>query len=310
VKEVSSISARTVVTLEQDTFFFLSEPFIFRNNPENIVTFKHEEGGVEVVKIFFSQSANSIKSLDHSPFGGFILSQGASEDSIAKLIVKIEAWCSRIGVMEICIRIHPDIYNPIESRLVDSVLHQTGYQVALKELLQVIAVDRNSLAGFKRDRRRKLRSCIEAGFRFVRLSPDQIDSAYSIFVECRNDKNYPVTMSLDDFKIAFKKFPDQYFLFGVLDGDTLVAASVCVVVNDQILYDFFQGDRLSMRKFSPLTLLVKGIIEFCLDHGFRLLDLGVSTDERGINIGLQQFKTSFGARTDQKLTYYKRILPS
>jgi lipid II:glycine glycyltransferase (peptidoglycan interpeptide bridge formation enzyme) len=114
-------------------------------------------------------------------------------------------------------------------------------------------------------------------------------------------------MSLEDFKNAFKKFPDQYFLFGVLDGDTLVATSVCVAVNDEILYDFFHGDKLSARKFSPITLLLKGIIEFCGVHGFRLLDLGVSTDSGGINVGLQNFKFSFGSYDNQKLTFCKRI---
>jgi hypothetical protein len=310
VRGVRSISARAAVTADQHTFFFLTDFFVFRNNPQNIVTFKVDEGGIEAARIFFSQSANSIKSLDYSPFGGFILSPRASQDTIAKLIANIEDWCSGSGVKEIYIRAHPDIYDPDENRLVHSILHRRGYQVVLKELLQVITIDKNSLVRFNRNRRRKLRSCVEAGFRFARLSSDQIESAYKIFVECRNDKNYPVTMSLEDFKSAFKKFPDRYFLFGVLDGGTLIATSVCIGVNDQILYDFYHGDKLSMRKFSPLTLLLKGIIEFCLVNGFRLLDLGVSTDHRGINTGLQQFKTSFGASTDQKLTYYKSIVPS
>lgn len=307
MREVDTISARPAITSDQSKFFFLSERFVFRNNPQNIVTFRIGEGEVEVARIFFSRSANSINSLEYSPFGGFILSKLASQNTIAKLIMNIEDWCSMNGVMEISIRVYPDIYDPIESNLVHSVLLRTGYRVVLKELLQVITIDENSLARFNRNRKRSLRSCVEAGFRFVKLSSDQIEAAYKIFVECRNDKNYPVTMSLDDFKNAFKKFPDRYLLFGVLDGDTLIATSVCIAVNDQILYDFFHGDKLSMRKFSPITVLLKGIIEFCQTGGFRLLDLGVSTDTAGINIGLQRFKHSFGSHDNQKLTFYKRI---
>lgn len=304
---MDTISARPATTSDQNTFFFLSDPFVFRNNPQNIVTFKVEDGGVEVVKIHFSKSENCIKSLDYSPFGGFILSEHASEDTIAKLIRNIEDWCFRNEVMDIYIRVYPDIYDPIESKLVHSALHHTGYQVISKEILQVIIIDENSLGRFKRDRQRKVRNCVEAGFQFVRLSPDQIGTAYDIFVECRNDKRYPVTMSLDDFKNALTKFPDRYFLFGVLDGDTLVAASMCIAVTDQIMYDFFHGDKLSTRKFSPITLLLKGVIEFCQEHGFNLLDLGVSTDNAGINAGLQRFKQSFGSYDSQKLTFCKKI---
>jgi hypothetical protein len=300
----------TSAALDQGSFFFLSDSFVFRNNPDNIVTFKINTDGVEAAKIFFSRSARCIKSLDSSPFGGFVLTQGAGENIILKLIRDIDEWCSANGVDEIRIRMLPDIYDPIGSKLVQDALCKTGYQVFLNELLQVLTIDKTSLDRFRRNRRRKLRNCAEANLQFARLSPDQIDSAYDIFVECRVNKNYPVTMSLEEFKNSFKKFPDRYFLFGVFDGNNLVAASVCIAVNGQIMYDFFHGDRLSMRKFSPLTLLVKGIIEFCQAHEFRLLDMGVSTDAHGINIGLQQFKMSFGARTYHKVTYCKRITPS
>ena len=307
MRAVNTIDKPRASAADQNIFFFLSDSFVFRNNPDNVETFRFEENGVEVVKIFFSRSGNSIKSLDYSPFGGFVLSPGASQDTLARMLAHIEDWCARSGVKEICIRVYPNIYNPAESELVHRVLQRVGYRVVLKELLQFIAIDHDSFARFNRNRRRKLRGCVEAGFRFVRLSSDQIGTAYKIFVECRNNKNYPVTMSLADFENAFEKFPEQYFLFGVLDGDTLVAASVCVAVNDKILYDFFHGDKLIARKFSPITLLLKGIIEFCLAHDFRLLDLGVSTDTSGVNAGLQRFKYSFGSSDSQKFTFYKRV---
>jgi hypothetical protein len=304
------IRARAAASHYFNNFFFHSPSFVLANNPATTISFNVEEDGAEIARIFFSKTDGRITSLHRSPFGGFDISERATAHSIQKLIGDFEGWCRNNNVKEIFIRSFPDAYDPIKSRLIHTVLLANHYDVSMREQLQFIWIDENSLKRFNRNRNRKLKECIAAGFQFVQLGIDHLEDAYEIFVECRSKKNYPITMSLADFKDAFEKFPDKYFLFGVIDRGSLIAASVCVVVNNRILYDFFHGDRLSGRKFSPLSLLVKGLVEFCLDRKVELLDLGVSTDRNGINKGLQQFKASFGARTDQKLTYHKRILSS
>jgi hypothetical protein len=307
VKEESIIRPRTAVSSDPNDFFFQSAEFVFRNRPKNVIAFTSEEDHDVLVKIFFTRTDTHIHSLDRSPFGGFIVSEKATEQHVLKLIDEFERWCVNNSVSEISVRAYPDIYNPGQSEMVHRILVSAGYKIVNRELLQVIHIDANSINGFNRNRKRKLKECIDAGFHFEQLVPDQLEQVYEIFVECRTAKGYPVTMSLRDFKREFKNFPDQYLLFGVKDKGELVAASVCVAVNNRILYDFFHGDKLSLRAFSPVTLLIKGIIDFCRARKFRLLDLGVSTDEEGVNAGLHQFKNSFGADTNQKLTFLKSI---
>jgi hypothetical protein len=259
------------------------------------------------VSIYFTRGNDGIHSLDRSPFGGFILGVDTRARTICKLITEIESWCTNNHVREIWIRNYPTVYDPAGAALIHEALTITGFRVAKTELLQFININEKSSERINRNRKRKLNDCMNAGLEFVQLGLEYIEDAYEIFAECRTEKNYPITMSLADFRAALEQFPAQYFLFGVKDGERLVAASVCIKVNDRIFYDFFHGDKISERKLSPLTLLVTSLIDFCYDRGYQLLDLGVSTDNHGINKGLTQFKNSFGAETSQKLIYHKSV---
>ena len=301
------ISARPSVTQYRNNFFFHQPSFVFRNNSQNVQLFRTGENEEEDVRIYFTRNKEALNSLERSPFGGFIFGTNTRPETIRKLIAEIEYWCTQNGIREISIRNCPDVYDPVGCALMKEALAAAGFQIAKNELLQFISIDEKSSGGINRNRTRKLNDCIQAGFNFMQLGPEHIEEAYEIFVECRIDKNYPVTMSLQEFRNSFDMFPDQYCLFGVKDGKSLIAASVCVKVNDRIFYDFFHGDKLRARKFSPLTMLVSGLIDFCRVQGFELLDLGVSTDSHGINKGLTQFKNSFGAKTSQKLTFNKKL---
>jgi hypothetical protein len=301
------MSGRPVVTQPRHDFFFHSPSFVFRNGSQDVHLFRAGEREGESARIYFTRTNECITSLDRSSFGSFILEGVTSADPIRKLIIEIESWCRNNHVREIRIRNYPTVYDPAGAALIHEALSTTGFRVAKTELLQFINIGENSSERLNRNRKRKLNDCIKAGLEFVRLGSESLEDAYQIFVECRTEKNYPITTPLATFCAAFEQFPDQYFLFGVKDGEDLLAASVCVKVNDRILYDFFHGDKISARKLSPLTLLVTGLIDFCRKGGFRLLDLGVSTDSHGINKGLTQFKKSFGADTSQKLTYHKSL---
>jgi hypothetical protein len=304
---VNRESTIRAVSSAPNNFLFHASEFIFRDDPSNIISFSDAVDGVEVARIHFSKNDRRIYSLERSPFGGFILDAKAKEENMTRLIHEIESWAIENKIPEISIRTYPEIYNPEESQKIRSVLERFHFKVIKQEVLQVIPIDANSLTGLNRNRKRMLKRCIDAGLTFEQLTTSSIEEAHEIFVECREDKNYPVTMSLGDMRREFKNFPDRYFLFGVKDKDTLIAASVCIQVNDRILYDFFHGDKLKWRELSPVTLLVKGIIEFCQVRHFQLLDLGVSTDDAGINAGLHRFKDSFKARTSEKLTFSKRM---
>jgi len=114
-------------------------------------------------------------------------------------------------------------------------------------------------------------------------------------------------MTFKDLEAMFKLFPGNYLLFGVFDKNKLIATSVCIKVNDKILYCFYIGDALAFRPHSPITSLINGIYEYCQTNDFKMLDLGISTDKGILNKGLYAFKQTFGSFDSYKLTFLKQF---
>ncbi len=100
-------------------------------------------------------------------------------------------------------------------------------------------------------------------------------------------------MTFEKLKEMFEVLPQHYFLFGVYDKDTLIAAAVSIRVTDSILYNFYHGDRMAYRSYSPIVMLLDGIYKFCQVKSFSYLDLGTSSVEGEPNEGLFNFKISF-----------------
>ena len=113
-----------------------------------------------------------------------------------------------------------------------------------------------------------MRQAESLDFSFREIPLNYLEEAYSLIVESRESKGYPVTMTFKDLEAMFKLFPSDYLLFGVFDKNKLIAASVCIKVNDKILYCFYIGDALAFRPHSPITLLINGIYRYCQANAF------------------------------------------
>lgn len=65
------------------------------------------------------------------------------------------------------------------------------------------------------------------------------------------------------------------------------AVAFCVVVGHNVLYISAWANTAASEKLSPVTLLCKGIHNWCAANGFDTLDIGI-----GGNEGLNRFKES------------------
>lgn len=246
-------------------------------------------------------------SLSRSPFGGFVLSDQVNVVAgLQQLIPKFLKWATDQGITSIVIRCMPEVYDPIGNKKIKEILIQYGFLVRYHDTTQVLSVSKQP-PRMADDRKHALKKCMKMGFVFQQVDWSKLDEAYDLIVESRKSKRYPVTMTLADLIEAFEKFPDHYLLFGVFTDNRMIATSVSIVVNDQILYCFYLGDSLAYRQYSPVTFLVTGIYQYCNARNITLLDLGISTDRGILNEGLYRFKKSLGCLDSDKLTFEKKI---
>jgi hypothetical protein len=283
------------------TFLFHKPEFIFRYPENQIITF--EDGPS---KIHFSRVGNLLISLDRSPFGSFVITSGTTKKNLSSLVEKIENWSRKEGIANLLIRSFPEIYAPEQNALIKETLIESGFSIKYEDITQVIPVTESSM-NLNTHKKRRLRQAESLGFNFREIALNYLEEAYSLIVESRESKGYPVTMTFKDLEAMFKFFLGDYLLFGVFDKNKLIATTVCIAVNNKILYCFYIGDALAFRPHSPITLLINGIYEYCQTNGFKMLDLGISTDKGILNKGLYAFKKTFGSFDAYKLTFLKQF---
>lgn len=280
-------------------FFFNRNDFVKRRPSDIIISFPFTSSSP---LIHFTKKEDELISLDKSSFGGFITNQNTKREDLTDTVTESINWSRANGITSIIVKLFPDRYHPETSTISNEILVSFGFKVLYNDVAQVIDVTEEPLS-LNIHRRRRLKQCIDAGYRFKQLELDRIDEAYPLFVQSREQKGYPLTMSLSDFQESFKKFPNDYLLFGVYDHNAIIATCVCVIVSSDILYTFFIGDNILYRKASPVTQLINGVYEFAKSAYFRMVDLGISTDKGILNPGLHSFKKSLGAHDVYKNTY-------
>jgi len=282
-------------------FLFHKPEFIFRYPENQIITFEASES-----KIHFSRIGNLLISLDKSPFGSFVITSRTTKSNLSSLVEKIENWSRRERIANLLIRSFPEIYEPERNALIKETLIGSGFTVKYEDITQVIPVTASSM-NLNTHKKRRLRQAESLDFSFREIALNHLEEAYSLIVESRESKGYPVTMTFTDLEGMFKLFLGDYLLFGVFDKNKLIATSVCIKVNDKILYCFYIGDAIAFRPHSPVTLLINGIFEYCQRNDFEMLDLGISTDKGIVNKGLYAFKKTFGSFDSYKLTFLKQF---
>lgn len=220
----------------------------------------------------------------------------------------VEASLKALGVSRVVIKNYPQAYAENESILLQTLLLNLNYSPVTAEVGSVIEITSVSAEEiFNRSARRRLEKAQHAGLVVRKLGIEKAEAVYTFIQQCRAEKQYPVSMSLADLQKAVQLFPDHYILFGVFNGDDLVAASIAIRAKKNILYDFYHDHAASYDHLSPVVLLVSGIYEFCQDQKMRLLDLGTSALNGVPNFPLLHFKATLGGRVTPKFTFEKTI---
>jgi hypothetical protein len=246
-------------------------------------------------------------SLDASPFGSFVTDQPIQKDDLRACLSKVETWLNEHGINAVWVRSFPNAYQPESARLIKDALLEFSFKVMYEDISQIINLEHDGLLEVDPHKKRRLRNSNSRGFKFRAVPSNLLDDGYALIVQSRENKGYPVTMSLAQLHKMFELFPDEYLLFGMFNEDQMIASSVCIKVSDKIMYCFYLGDDIEYRRYSPVTSLVAGIYEFCKVHNFLLLDLGLSTEKGILNEGLYNFKKTFGTVDSPKLTFVKEF---
>jgi len=293
-----------------DTGIFYQQEHLLIQSPQGLRSF-----------VMMNESNKQIKAIVHfhirgeiawsplrSPYGSYLFSKNISEEGLGEFVDFTESKLGESGVKSIILKSPPETYSPREHQLLNQVLMKRCYQADHEEMSAIIAVtDKSFESGLHRSEKKRLRKCRESDLVFTMASPDQLPVIYKFLRACKKKKGYVISMTLEELTKVFLVFPEHFFLSQVTLRDELVAANISIKVNESVLYNFYHDHRDAFDLLSPVVFLNEGLYRFCQQHGFKMLDLGTSMLQRGVNHSLLNFKLRLGALPSRKLILVKNI---
>jgi len=282
----------------QSTYPYFSF-YLFRSNETSPIAFIH----------FIEASNQHFQSPARAPFGGLQCLVECSLLELSFFISCVLQGLSNHRANRILIKTQPFCYDTEKHILLHKAYVNAGFKILSEEMNTHIPI---SEAPFdkviNRFERKKLSACKSAGFAVEMAARQSIESIYTFIQQSYSEKNYPLSMTENQFEILFQQFPRACHVILVKDNREIIALCVSIIVTEKILYLFLPADLLSYRKFSPMVLLYEALYNYAKAEMIEILDLGTSLDDHGNEKpDLIRFKKNMGGQESLKITYQKQV---
>ena len=242
---------------------------------------------------------NAYHSPRKSPFGSFEMHAQLTADQIDNFVRFVLKKLSKEQTNMVHILHHATVYDPDHTSLLKESLLKAGFTLKAAIPNHHIGVDAYPLtAKMHSMEKRRLQKCRKAEFSFKEENVSLLSNIYDFVRVCRKERGWGLSMSLGDLQKTVSAFPENYKLFSVYGGGHRIAATVAIVVNSQILYNFYPASLLSYQAYSPTVMLIEGLYQYCQQKGMELLDLGTSASN-----SLRLFKTHMGGEVSFKYDF-------
>ena len=258
---------------------------------------------------FYLNDFNEYKSPAKGTFGG-ISAIDAIDFSLLDEFLTIVINALAKDSFKIKIKLQPFSHNEALCSNCFNIFSRLKFSIVSSDLNYSLRVDEEEFFNkISYGNQKKLKQCLRDGFFVSKLDIDRFKEAYKVIQSNRESKGYPMTMDQSDFLEMVEVFPDGIHCFAVFNPNDLsmIASSICISINSDILYVFYWGDVPSSDSYSPITLLSSYIYDFAKENSYKIIDVGTSTINGEPNYGLINFKRNLGFKESIKLTLeYKK----
>lgn len=240
-------------------------------------------------------------------FGGIEFYENILEGNLMEFLTQIIQFLKSLNIKSVEINLYPENYlTEYEHNILQNCLSKLNSQVKYTDQNYEIPITDKSFyeTVTGSTARQLLRTYKKKGYIFSQEFIPDFAFIHAFIDRSRERKNRPMTMSLEQLKEHFVKFPKNFQLFFVEHSNVKVAVGVTIKINDNILYTFYLADDARFLKDSPTTFLLSGIYEYSKQNNYKILDFGIATEKGILNEGLDKFKRSLGAKMSEKKTYF------
>lgn len=251
---------------------------------------------------FFVQDQTAFSPL-RSPFGSFEFNAKLPLEILYKFIEYVLKELEKLKIKRIEIKNYADVYAPAQSAKLATALYHQGFKIT-PVINHHIAINEISFEEkLHVMERRKLRKCFSGNYQFAEETHDRLKHVYTFIESCRKEKEIPLNIELEHLNKTIQACPELYKIFSIKEGNTIIAATVIVVVNNYIIYNFLPASLSAYNSSSPMVFLLYYLYQYCQRKNYKLLDLGISAVGSRQQFNLMKFKERLGGESSLKLTF-------
>lgn len=256
-------------------------------------------------KIHFLIDGDSAYSPYRSLFGSFEMNPLMGINLLVKFIAFILEDLEKKGVKKIYITHHAGGYHPVKAQKVHEALIRSGFIVSKEAVNHHIPITESDLEQIIHPmERRRLTKCRTEKLKFSQVPATDFDRVYDYIETCRKEKGLKPSVDREQMRNYLEKFPQDYMLFVVHKDRDIYAATIAIKVIRKVLYNFLPASLERYGSLSPMVMLIEGLYEFCSEHNYDILDLGISTLPEGQHQeSLIAFKENMGGQKSLKMSY-------
>lgn len=280
-----------------DPFLYDQEKFQSINND---LPRKHfyliDEGNKRIEgHVCFQLSEGKAISHTTAPFGGFSFHETVAIENRLFFVLEVLRLMRAEGVSSLVIHQSP-LMTAMDTAFLER-LELLGFTTIRQHEYQMCSLNSDFMVGLHDMERRKLKKAEEKGFLFDLAPASKLKEVLDFVTEQRSILGYDFSMNWEQLREYQKAFPAHYVGARVWDGPKLIAASVMVMEDRKMLYQFAPAHLRSYNRYSPLVYLTSGVYAWAKQQGFKWLNLGTSYVSEEKNEGLFRFKENLGAQS-------------
>ncbi|WP_422361690.1 GNAT family N-acetyltransferase [Reichenbachiella sp.] len=255
------------------------------------------------INITFSQEDHLAISLPKAPYAGFNIEGSLSQTAMDKMTTDLKEKLSKRGIQKAIVRQRPEFEPTPEFQIIHDglVRHKFSYT---KEANQFVFLGQDFEQNLHPMQLRKIKKCQQEQLIFSKEDPSKIQEVHSFLTSCRNQQGLEINIDNQSLKQLFLKLPRSYECYTVRNCEQkILAATILVLVNDQILYNYLPGFDRVYKSLSPLSYLLFQLYHDLRDRNYEIFDLGISSIDGELQNGLFTYKKRMGAEQSDRFIY-------
>ena len=258
----------------------------------------------------------SLVSHPGSTFGGFIIHRDRYQvQAVIDIVGVFKQYVTEYEFKSVILKITSDLFSAQKSDLLQYALFHSGYSqyVELSAYIDLAAYENEISANYNSLKRRQLKKSMNFNLAFRQLTNnDEISEFYDLLsTNLLKFDTKPVHTLEELYDFVYHRLIDIVRFYGVYYENNLVAGCMCFIFDQtKTIHTQYLCSQQAGLDFVPMPFMYQELVKHVRELGFRFLSLGISTENKGVNLnmGLAQSKESIGCSFTLNRTFFVNLL--